>query len=108
MYKYQEYKFSINVYEFRKGGRLVKHEKKAIFGELYTSIENAKIDAIEEMKKMLDIGHSDDFVFTEKNNNGVIEISFHEDYYDVDIVCHTFVGLDKDEVWFGSTDFKRI
>lgn len=107
MYKYQEYKISINVYEFRKG-RLVKHEKKAVFGEYYTSIENAKIEAIEEMKKMLDIGHSDDFVFTEKNNNGVIEISFHEDYYDVDIVCHTFVGLDNDEVWFGSTNFKSI
>ena len=107
MYKYQEYKFSINVYEFCNG-RLVKHEKKAVFGQLYTSIENAKIEAIEEMKKMLDIGYSDDFVFTEKNNNGVIEISFHEDYYDTDIICHTFVGLDKDEVWFGSTDFKSI
>jgi len=107
MYKYQEYKISINVYEFCKG-RLVKHEKKAIFGELYTSIENAKFDAIEAMKKMLDICHSDDFVFTETNDNGVVKISFHESYYDTDIICHTFVGLDKDEVWFGSADFKSV
>lgn len=100
---YQEYKISINVYEFLKG-RLVKHEKKAVFGELYASIENAKIDAIVEMKNMLDIGHSDDFVFTETNDNGVIKISFREDYYDTDIICHTFVSLDKDEVWFGSVE----
>lgn len=105
MNKHQDYKVSINVYGFHKG-KLVKHDKKAWFGSQHTSIENAKIYAIVVMKEMLDID-SDKFDFVEANENGVVKISYHEVYYGfgypMEIICHTFVGLDNDDVQFGSS-----
>ena len=112
MDKHQDYKISINVYGFHKG-KLVKHDKKAWFGYQHTSIENAKIDAIVEMKKILDIDPSDKFGYDEENENGVVKISYHEVYYGygfrMEIICHTFIGLDNDDVQFGSSiDFRKV
>lgn len=107
MDKHQDYKISINVYGFRKG-KLVKHEKKDWFDYQHTSIENAKNDAIVEMKKMLDMDPSNKFEFAEKNENGVVKISYRGVYYGTEIICYTFVELNNDDVQFGSSiDFPK-